>query len=147
MNEQRERKKKKKATEKKDNLPAINVGAEVVLTDFFPPLNHVSYERFKMWKKENKAHKEETKVHKLQDRSVSKTTMQQEYKWEDYTNLHKTIGELYEPYRVKYKDAANFVEKEKTQPIPEPKGLDDMLNILLSVNYLTGYTEFLNAKK
>ena len=131
MNEQRERKKKKKATEKKDNLPAINVGAEVVLTDFFPPLNHVSYERFKMWKKENKAHKEETKVHK----------------WEDYTNLHKTIGELYEPYRVKYKDAANFVEKEKTQPIPEPKGLDDMLNILLSVNYLTGYTEFLNAKK
>ena len=104
---------------------------EVVLTDFFPPLNHVSYERFKMWKKENKAHKEETKVHK----------------WEDYTNLHKTIGELYEPYRVKYKDAANFVEKEKTQPIPEPKGLDDMLKILLSVSYLTRYTEFLNSTK
>ena len=72
----------------------------------------------------------------------------QQSKWEDYTDLHKTIGELYEPYREKYKKAANFVDiKEKTQPIPEPKGLDDMLNILLSVNYLTGCTEFLNAKK
>ena len=63
MKVQRER--KKKATKIKGDLFENNKDAGVNLTDLFPPLYHVSYERFKMWKKESKAPKEETKVHKL----------------------------------------------------------------------------------
>ena len=56
---------KKKATKIKGDLVENNKDAGVNLNDLFPPLNHVSYEIFKIWKKESKAPKEGTKVHKL----------------------------------------------------------------------------------
>lgn len=105
---------------KKDDdlkLPASHQLQEIELSDLHHPMNHFGFVRFDDWYKKQ-----------------LKANMQMEKAFKE--------GEDVEKLRLKQIADPFFKQGDKVEPVG--RGQEDMVNILLTMNYLAGFTAVIN---
>ena len=121
------------------NLP------EIILTDAYPPMNHVGYTRWKEWHK---------KVNQKDLRKNKEDFEKKKHEQPAYLDLESAVESENQKHGYKGYNAEGdweyFYDQNKREgnlANDLQAGYGDMLNIMLSINYLTGFADKLNQAK